>query len=83
MPAMAPVWDRIVAREGLQPVPLDRLVGASWLFADFVLGHGKRPSASVLSTIKLQQAGFHDCMDSEDALIEWFEILQEQKILPR
>lgn len=83
MPTQAAVWQRIVDAHGLQPIPLDRLVGASWIFADFVLGHGKRPSATVLSTIKLQQAGFHDCLDSEDALIDWFRILQEQKVLPR
>jgi len=83
MPGQAAVWDAIVARYGLQTTPLDRLVGASWGFADFVLGHGKKPSATVLSTIKLQQAGFHDCLDSEDALLEWFAILQDQRVLPR
>jgi len=83
MPARADVWARIVARHGLEPVPLDRLVGASWVFADFVLGHGKKPSATVLSTIKLQQAGFHDCLDSEDALLAWFTWLQERRILPQ
>ena len=82
MPARNAIWDRIVEKHGLQPIPLDRLVGASWIFADFVLGHGKKPSATVLSTIKLQQAGFRDCLDSEDALIDWFKELQAQKILP-
>lgn len=83
MPAWAEVWDDVVADHGLQPTPLDELVGASWQFADFVLGYGKRPGPTILSTIKLQQAGFHDCLDSEDALIEWFELLQAQQILPR
>ncbi|MBM3489613.1 MAG: SDR family oxidoreductase [Alphaproteobacteria bacterium] len=83
MPALSAVWERIIARHGLRSTPLDALIGSSWIFADFVLGHGKRPSATVLSTVKLQQAGFGDCLDSEDALIDWFRILQEQRILPR
>lgn len=77
------IWQRIVSRHGLRPSNLADMVGASWQFADFVLGHGKKPSATVLSTVKLQQAGFGDCLDSEDAMIEWFKDLQEQRILPR
>lgn len=83
MPALSDVWDTIVSQQGLKPQPLHELIGASWQFADFVLGYGKRPGPTILSTIKLRQAGFHDCLDSEDALIEWFELLQAQKILPR
>ncbi|WP_416896610.1 MAG: SDR family oxidoreductase [Minwuia sp.] len=83
MPAKEAVWRDIVQKHGLQPLGLAETVGASWQFADFVLGHGKKPSATVLSTVKLQQAGFHDCLDSEDALIDWFEDLQERRILPR
>ena len=83
MPAWSDVWEDVVASHDLRPVSLDDLVGASWQFADFVLGYGKRPGPTILSTIKLQQAGFHDCLDSEDTLIEWFDILQAQRILPR
>ena len=83
MPAWSTVWDEIVAEQGLRATGLDELVGASWQFADFVLGYGKRPGPTILSTIKLRQAGFHDCLDSEDALIDWFELLQAQRILPR
>jgi hypothetical protein len=82
MPGMADVWDEIVREHGLLPTKLDALVGASWQFADFVLGYGKRPGPTILSTIKLQQAGFHDCLDSEDALEYWLRDLQAQKILP-
>ena len=83
MPAKEEVWRRIVGKHGLQDHGLAETVGASWQFADFVLGYGKKPSATVLSTIKLQQAGFHDCLDSEDAMIDWFTELQERRILPK
>lgn len=83
MPACSEIWDAIIAEQGLNAISLHDLVGASWQFADFVLGYGKRPGPTILSTIKLRQAGFHDCLDSEDALLEWFELLQRQKILPR
>lgn len=82
MPSFAGLWDEIVAEHDLKPEPLEKLVGASWQFADFVLGYGKRPGPTILSTIKIRQAGFHDCLDSEDALLEWFDMLQAQRILP-
>jgi nucleoside-diphosphate-sugar epimerase len=83
MPAMEQTWQRIVRKHDLRPSVLADMVGASWQFADFVLGHGKKPSATVLSTVKLQQAGFIECLDSQDAMIAWFKDLQEQRILPR
>ncbi|WP_417516638.1 SDR family oxidoreductase [Minwuia sp.] len=83
MPQKEEVWQQIVRKHDLRPSNLAEMVGASWQFADFVLGFGKKPSATVLSTVKLQQAGFTGCLDSEDAMIAWFEDLQAQRILPR
>lgn len=72
----APVWDRIVAEHDLDPVPFDQLV--SWQFADVIFGLDNN---MVTSTIKLRQAGFHDCIDSEDMFIELLEEMRRKRLL--
>lgn len=77
----APVWERIVARHGLAPHPLKDLV-ASWEYADFTFRHRQTPYESVLSTVKIRQAGFHDCVDTEEMFVRQLAELQRRKILP-
>jgi hypothetical protein len=43
---------------------------------------GRRPLPALLSTVKIRQAGFGDCIDTEDMFREWFAILQQRKLLP-
>ena len=51
--------------------------------ADMTWGYGKeRPFDRLMSPIKLRQAGFEDCFDTEDALIYWLSRMQQAKILP-
>jgi hypothetical protein len=76
-----PVWERVVQKHGLRPYRLDQLIGSSWQFADFAFsrtGH----TASLLSTIKIRQAGFADCIDSAEMLDWWLAELQRRRILP-
>jgi nucleoside-diphosphate-sugar epimerase len=84
LPAQAAVWDRIVARHGLRAPPLAGLLGESHHYADFCFGyHAKEaPPAVIVSTIKLRQAGFGDCIDTEQMFVDWFEILRNQSLLP-
>jgi nucleoside-diphosphate-sugar epimerase len=77
-----PVWDRIVQRHQLRPLALETLIGSSWQFADFAFARPGQ-TASLLSTIKLRQAGFADCIDSADMLDQWLERLQRERVLPR
>jgi nucleoside-diphosphate-sugar epimerase len=75
------VWQRLVERHGLHPYGLEELIGSSWQFADFAFsreGH----TASLLSTIKIRQAGFGDCIDSAEMLEWWLRELQRRRILP-
>ncbi|MGE4240963.1 SDR family oxidoreductase [Ramlibacter sp.] len=76
------VWSRIVQRHGLQDIALDTLVGASWQSADFALSdrHGAR--SQLMSTIKIRQAGFADCIDTVDSYSWWWRDLQKRKLLP-
>ncbi len=83
MPTKAPIWEEIAKQHDLRPVPYDKLVGQSWQFADFNFAAGKNPAPVVVSTIKLRQHGFQDCIDTEDMLIELLEQYQAEGILPR
>lgn len=81
MPGHAGTWERIVARHGLEPVALDRLVSGSWQFADFAFSR-THSTASLLSTIRIRQAGFGDCIDTEESLAFWLAHMQERRLLP-
>lgn len=81
MPGRAAAWREIVARHGLRPLSLDRLVGASWQFADFAFSR-THSTSSLLSTIKIRQAGFGECIDTEASLAWWLAELQARRVLP-
>jgi nucleoside-diphosphate-sugar epimerase len=78
------IWDRLVARENLQPIALSSFLGESHHYADILLRMEAeaigRPT--LLSTIKLRQAGFNACRDSEDSLRRWVRELQARRLLP-
>lgn len=84
LPAHAEVWDRIVAKHGLRAPPMAALVGQSHHYADFLFAWGATgPLAPALvSTIKLRQAGFGDCIDTEAMFAKWFARLVERRVLP-
>jgi hypothetical protein len=73
----APVWDAIVRKHGLQPIPYKQLV--SWGYGDFAF---RQDFDNVSSTIKVRQAGFHDCIDSETMFSHFFEKPAEIRVLP-
>jgi nucleoside-diphosphate-sugar epimerase len=84
MPPRASEWAAIVDGSGLvAPRDLAGFVGSSWQYADILFGaRGARPLPALLSTVKLRQAGFGDCIDTEDMFREWFEALQRARLLP-
>ena len=59
-----PVWDAIAQREKLWPIPYEQMV--SWGFGDFVF---RQDFDNISSTIKVRQAGFNDCIDSENDVL--------------
>jgi nucleoside-diphosphate-sugar epimerase len=77
-----PVWERIVEQHQLERHAMAALIGQSWQFADFALSR-THSTSSLSSTIKLRQAGFHDCIDSEEMFRWWLGELQRRRILPR
>jgi hypothetical protein len=84
MPRQAKAWDEIVEEHGLEPNTMDQLIGGAWQFADHAFAHGQEhpPDRIVMSPIKLRQAGFADCYDTEDSLLHWVSRLQERRVLP-
>jgi len=84
MPTEEARWKQMARREGLRVQSLDALIGLSWQYADMIWANpisSDRPG--LVSSIKIRQHGFQDCVDSEDALIELFEAMQDQGYLPR
>jgi nucleoside-diphosphate-sugar epimerase len=73
-----PVWDAIVKKENLQPIPYEQIV--SWGYGDFAF---RQDFDNVSSTIKVRRAGFHDCIDSESMFSQFFEKLREMRVLPK
>ena len=75
------VWDNIVRKHQLRPYRLRDLV-PSWEYADFTFRYRQMPFESLLSTIKVRKAGFHECVDSEEMFTMQLRDLQNKRILP-
>ncbi|MGM0585978.1 MAG: SDR family oxidoreductase [Pseudomonadota bacterium] len=84
LPPRAELWERIRARHALAAPPLPELLGQSHHYADRILACGEtRPRPPMLvSTVKIRQAGFHPCQDTEAMFAHWFEDLRRRRILP-
>ncbi len=85
LPSHAEVWDRIVEKHNLRRVSMTELCGESHHYADMIFSFGAQglPFSALVSTTKLRQAGFGDCMDTEVMFGKWLGRLVERGILPR
>jgi nucleoside-diphosphate-sugar epimerase len=77
MSEKAPLWDSIVARYGLHATPYDQI--ANWAFVDWMLNFREE---TILSTIKIRQAGFADCIDTHQSFRRQLTRLREMRIIP-
>ncbi len=85
MPKRQGEWAAIVRKYELRaPESLEQFVGQSFIYADRNFAHGETTPMppTLVSTIKARQAGFHDCMDTEDMFRKWFRRLQDIRWLP-
>jgi len=83
MPGEEAIWAEMCEKYDLRRNSLAEWIGSSWEFTDRSLATGvEYPPPSVLSPVKLQQAGFHGCTDTEDSLIWWLQRLQRERWLP-
>ena len=73
----APLWERIVGQYDLQRIPFHQM--ASWEYGNMILALERDV---ISSTIKIQRAGFGDCIDSEGCLFEMLDEMRAQKLIP-
>ena len=71
------VWQEIVKKHDLRPLPLSQV--ASWAFADFIFAWDYDVFSS---TTKIRTAGFHEMLDSQEMMLSQLKELQDAKILP-
>ena len=85
LPVFRPAWQGIVQRYHLRaPSHVDSFVGQSLIYADLLIrlsSEVERPSV-LLSTIKIRQAGFEHCIDTEEMFRKWFNTMRAERLLP-
>jgi nucleoside-diphosphate-sugar epimerase len=78
----APVWDRIVEKYDLQRLAYGDIAG-NWMAVDYAVNYmGLQQPPAILSTIKIRQAGFHECRDTEDVFLGYIKEMQQARYLP-
>ncbi|PKW25977.1 SDR family oxidoreductase [Phycicoccus duodecadis] len=89
LPEQEEVWQRVVQRHHLRAHTVEQLVGYSHRFADDAFAWAppgselaSRARPVLLSTVKLRQAGFVDCVDTEITFRHWFANLRSERIIP-
>jgi nucleoside-diphosphate-sugar epimerase len=78
------LWSRVQEKHALRPIPLADIVGESHHYADFCFAHGaaEPPPPAFSSRIKLQQAGFTGCCDTQETFNYWLRDLIGRRLLP-
>ncbi|MCR9277798.1 MAG: NAD-dependent epimerase/dehydratase family protein [Pseudomonadaceae bacterium] len=74
-------WQRLVEKHDLLPGSLAERAGSSFEFADAVLGCAGG-ATTLLSTVKLRKAGFHECIDSLDMCAELLSEMASNRLIP-
>ena len=77
-------WDALRRKHNLVAPALQEFVGLSFQYADYSMRYGQTQSGppSIVSTVKINRAGFTEMMDTEDMFRKWFRIAREQRLLP-
>ena len=84
MPKHVSLWRQIAGRERLRVADLDALIGLSWQYAEATWASLKPlPLPPLVSTIKLRKAGFGECIDTEECVIEHLDAMRAQGYLPK
>jgi nucleoside-diphosphate-sugar epimerase len=77
------VWDKVVARHGLEPLSLEQLVGTADHHADFSFAYGASAGPRAFSsTVKLRNAGFCEAMHTAESFRDAFQALIDRNVLP-
>lgn len=84
MPKHADLWRKIAEREGLRVPDMNAMIGLSWQYAELTWAALRpRPIPPLVSTIKLRQFGFGECIDSEECIIQHLDAMRAEHYLPK
>jgi nucleoside-diphosphate-sugar epimerase len=77
-------WDALRRKHDLASPALQEFVGLSFQYADYSMryGHTESGPPSIVSTVKINRAGFTEMMDTEDMFRKWFALAREARLLP-
>src|SRR5882672_569253 len=77
-------WDELRRKHDLIAPSLEAFVGLSFQYADYSMRHGQTQSGppSIVSTVKINQAGFTEMMDTEAMFRKWFGLARSSRLLP-
>jgi nucleoside-diphosphate-sugar epimerase len=77
-------WDGLRRKHGLISPGLEAFVGLSFQYADYTMRYGQTESGppSIVSTVKINQAGFTEMMDTEAMFRKWFAQARANRLLP-
>ena len=77
-------WDELRRKHGLISPALEEFVGLSFQYADYSMRYGQTQSGppSIVSTVKINQAGFTEMMDTEAMFRKWFAEARASRLLP-
>ena len=77
-------WDALRRKHNLTSPNLQEFVGLSFQYADYSMryGHSEAGPPSIVSTVKINRAGFTEMMDTEDMFRKWFGKARASRLLP-
>jgi len=77
-------WEALRRQHGLTSPGLEAFVGLSFQYADYSMRHGRTDPGppSIVSTVKINQAGFTEMMDTEAMFRKWFRLARASRLLP-
>jgi nucleoside-diphosphate-sugar epimerase len=77
-------WDDLRRRYNLVSPALEEFVGLSFQYADYSMRYGQTQPGppSIVSTVKINQAGFTEMMDTEVMFRKWLTHARASRLLP-
>jgi hypothetical protein len=77
-------WKALRRRHDLVSPDLEAFVGLSFQYADYSMRYGQTQSGppSIVSTVKINQAGFTEMMDTEVMFRKWLGQARASRLLP-
>jgi nucleoside-diphosphate-sugar epimerase len=83
-PKLIAPWEALRRRHNLLSPGLEEFVGLSFQYADYSMRYGQTQSGppSIVSTVKINQAGFTEMMDTEVMFRKWFGQARASRLLP-